>query len=272
MKANGRVLGLILAGSGALLWAIPFVWMLIASFRPGVPVDIASLTPSGPFSFDNFTDAWASGPFVTWYVNTLLICGGILIVQIATVAAAGYAFARLEFRGKEWLFSAFLAQLLLIPPLLLVPNLTTLSKLGLYDSMLGVMAPYFASAFGVFLMRQTFRTIPRDYEEAAMMDGAGLFTLIFRILLPLARPAMTAFAIVSVTSHWNEFLWPLVVLSSPRHQVLTVGLASFAAGTEAGSSWGTLAAGTLLVAGPLLFLFLIFQRRFVASFIFSGIK
>ncbi|RFB78823.1 carbohydrate ABC transporter permease [Methylovirgula sp. 4M-Z18] len=272
MKADGRFLGLLLAGAGALLWAIPFLWMLIAAFRPGVPIDIASLTPTGPFSFENFTDAWASGPFITWYLNTLIMCGGILVVQIITVSAAGYAFARLEFRGKELLFAAFLAQLLLIPSLLLVPNLTTLSKLGLYDTMPGVMAPYFASAFGVFLMRQTFRTIPRDYEEAAMMDGAGLFTVIFRILLPLAQPAMTAFAIVSVTSHWNEFLWPLVVLTSPRQQVLTVGLASFASGTEAGSSWGTLAAGTLLVAGPLLLLFLIFQRRFVASFVFSGIK
>jgi sn-glycerol 3-phosphate transport system permease protein len=136
----------------------------------------------------------------------------------------------------------------------------------------GVMAPYFASAFGVFLMRQTFRTIPREYEEAALVDGAGALTIIVRVLLPLARPGLAAFAIVSITAHWNEFLWPLMATSSPRNQVLTVGLASFTSGAEAGSEWGVIAAGTFLVVAPLLLMFVVFQRRFVSSFVFSGIK
>jgi sn-glycerol 3-phosphate transport system permease protein len=124
----------------------------------------------------------------------------------------------------------------------------------------------------VFLLRQTFRGIPREYEEAAVLDGANWFQIITRVLLPMARPGLAAFAIVSVTSHWNEFLWPLMVVSSPRHQVLTVGLASFASGSEAGGDWGVLAAGTLLVAGPLLIGFLLFQRAFTQSFISSGLK
>src|SRR5208283_4093407 len=132
-----------------------------------------------------------------------------------------------------------------------------------------IMAPYFASAFGTFLMRQTFRTIPRDYEEAAMLEGATVPALIRLVLLPLARPGLAAFAIVSVTAHWNEFLWPLMALSSPRNQVLTVGLASFTSGAEAGSEWGVIAAGTFLVAAPLLLMFVLFQRRFVSSFVFS---
>jgi sn-glycerol 3-phosphate transport system permease protein len=170
------------------------------------------------------------------------------------------------------LFALFLLQLLLVPTLLIVPNLETLVSLHLYDTLLGIMAPYFASAFGTFLMRQTFRTIPRDYEEAAMLEGATVPALIWHVLVPLARPGLAAFAIVSVTAHWNEFLWPLMAVSSPSNQVLTVGLASFASGAEAGSAWGTVAAGTFLVAAPLLLLFLVFQRRFVASFLFSGIK
>lgn len=157
-------------------------------------------------------------------------------------------------------------------PLLIAPNLATLASLNIYDSLVGIMAPYFASAFGVFLMRQTFRTIPRDYEEAAMLEGASIPVLIRHVLVPLARPGLVAFAIVSVSAHWNEFLWPLIATSSPRNQLLTVGLASFASGTEAGSAWGIVAAGTFLVAGPLLLFFLIFQRRFVSSFAFSGIK
>jgi sn-glycerol 3-phosphate transport system permease protein len=272
MRAEGRLLSLLAVSAAALLWAVPFAWMAVASLRPGVPADIASLTPAGPFGFSNFVEAWKSGSFPLWYLNTLIMCGGILLVQLVTISMAGYAFARLRFPGRDLLFSAFLLQLLLIPPLLIVPNLATLVSLHLYDTLLGIMAPYFASAFGVFLMRQTFRAIPRDYEEAAMLDGASIAALIRHVLLPLARPGLVAFAIVSLTAHWNEFLWPLMAVSSPKNQVLTVGLASFASGAEAGSAWGIVAAGTFLVAAPLLVLFLIFQRRFVSSFVLSGIK
>jgi len=265
---------LLLLAAAAALWAIPFAWMVVASLRPGDAgsADIASLTPTGPFGFGNFTNAWASGHFPLWYLNTVLLCGGILAVQCVTISLAGYAFARLRFRYCETLFYLFLMQLMLVPPILIVPNMTTLIALHLYDTLPGVMAPYFASAFGVFLMRQTFRTIPREYEEAALVDGASRLAIIFRVLLPLARPSLVAFAIVSVTAHWNEFLWPLMATSSPSTQVLTVGLASFTAGAEAGSEWGVIAAGTFFVAAPLLLIFIIFQRQFVASFTLSGIK
>jgi len=272
MKAEWRLLGLVAASAGALGWAVPFARMALAALRPGVPADIASLTPAGPFSLRNFYEAWQSGSFPLWYLNTIAVCGGILAVQLVTVSAAGYAFARLDFPGRDVLFALFLLQLLLVPALLIVPNLAILVSLHIYDRLLGIMAPYCASAFGTFLMRQTFRTIPRDYEEAAMLEGATVPALIRHVLLPLARPGLAAFAIVSVTAHWNEFLWPLMAVSSPSSQVLTVGLASFASGAEAGSAWGIVAAGTFLVAGPLLVLFLMFQRRFVASFVFSGIK
>lgn len=267
-----RVLGLILVGAAALLWAVPFLWMAVASVRPGMPTDIAALWPHAPLGLGNYAEAWSSGSFAVWYINTLLVCGGILAVQIVGATMAGYAFARLRFPGREALFAAFLLQLLLVPTLLIAPNLRTIVGLGLYDRLPGIMAPYFASAFGTFLMRQAFRAIPRDYEEAAMLDGAGALSLIRHVLVPLARPSLTAFAIVSVTFHWNEFLWPLMAVSSPGNQVLTVGLASFASGTEAGGEWGVVAAGTVLVAAPLLIAFLAFQRRFAASFVFSGIK
>src|SRR5579863_1054166 len=272
MKARAKLWALAAASAAALIWAVPFAWMAVASLRPGVPPDIASLTPSGPFGLGNFVEAWKSGSFPLWYLNTFLMCAGILAVQLVTISMAGYAFARLDFPGRSFVFSLFLLQLLLIPPLLIVPNLATLVSLHLYDTLPGIMAPYFASAFGVFLMRQTFRTIPRDFEEAAMLDGASIPVLIRHVLVPLARPGLIAFAIVSVTAHWNEFLWPLMAVSSPDRQVLTVGMASFASGAEAGSAWGIVAAGTFLVAAPLLLLFVFFQRHFVASFVFSGIK
>jgi sn-glycerol 3-phosphate transport system permease protein len=260
--------------AAALVWAIPFAWMVVASLRPGSAGagDIASLAPSGPFGLGNFREAWSEGDFPVWYLNTFLMCGGILAVQCVTVSAAGYAFARLSFPGRTALFYLFLLQLMLVPPILIVPNLTTIVQLGLYDRLPGVMAPYFASAFGTFLMRQTFRTIPRDYEDAAMLDGANVPQLIWHVLLPLARPGLAAFAIVSVSYHWNEFLWPLIALSSPANQVLTVGLASFTSGAESATEWGVIAAGTLLVAAPLIAVFVVFQRRIVSSFVFTGIR
>jgi sn-glycerol 3-phosphate transport system permease protein len=274
MRRDARFLVALVLCAAALFWAIPFAWMAVASLRPGQAgaMDLASLLPTGPFGWTNFVDAWAEGHFPLWYLNTVLLCGGILAVQCVTISLAGYAFARLRFRGRDLLFHAFLLQLMLVPPILIVPNMATLVTLHLYDTLPGVMAPYFASAFGVFLMRQTFRTIPREYEEAALVDGAGPLTIIVRVLLPLARPGLVAFAIVSITAHWNEFLWPLMAISSPRNQVLTVGLASFTSGAEAGSEWGVIAAGTFLVAAPLLVLFVLFQRRFVESFTYSGIK
>jgi sn-glycerol 3-phosphate transport system permease protein len=134
------------------------------------------------------------------------------------------------------------------------------------------MAPYCASAFGVFLMRQTFRSIPRELEEAARIDGARLPQLLWHVLLPLAKPGLVAFSIISVTAHWNEFLWPLMVTNAPDRRTLTVGLASFTQGAEGAQEWGLIAAGTLLVTAPLAVAFVAFQRQFVGSFMFSGIK
>ncbi|GHD64045.1 ABC transporter permease [Thalassobaculum fulvum] len=257
-----------------LVWSTPLLWMAIAAFRPQNfgGLDMASLWPDFVPTLDNFAEALDSADFPLLYLNTVLVCLGTLAVQLTTVTLAGYAFARLRFRAKELVFYGFLLQLMLVPPILIVPNLVTITRLGLYDSLLGVMAPYFASAFGVFLMRQTFRTIPKDFEEAAIVDGATWWQLVWRVLVPLARPGMVAFGIVSVVSHWNEFLWPLMVVSTPDNQTLTIGLASFTMGAESASQWGVIAAGTFLVAAPLLAAFALFQRQFVNSFLFSGVK
>jgi sn-glycerol 3-phosphate transport system permease protein len=258
----------------ALVWVTPFLWMLVAAFRPERfgGAGMASLVPDYAPTLANFAEAWESADFALYYLNTIVICAGILIVQLVTVSLAGYAFARLHFPGRTVLFYLFLVQLMLPPIVLLVPNLRTIAQLGLYDTLPGVMAPYFASAFGTFLMRQSFRTIPRDLEDAALVDGARWWELIAHVYAPLAKPAIIAFAIVSVTAHWNEFLWPLMVINSPDNRPLTVGLAMFTLGAEGAQAWGVSAAGTLLVVAPLLLGFALFQRRFVNSFMASGLK
>lgn len=264
----------VLLGAVALVWSAPFLWMVIASVRPDSfgGLNMASLVPDFVPTFQHFAYAWEDGNFPLWYLNSFILVTGTLAVQLVTVSMAGYAFARLEFPGKDTLFYVFLLQLMLVPPVLIVPNLSTLVKLGLYDSLVGVMAPYWGSAFGTFLMRQVFRTIPRDFEDAAIIDGCNWWQLLVHVLIPLAKPGLIAFSVVSVVFHWNEYLWPLMVINDPDKQVLTVGLVSFALGAEGASDWGLIAAGTLLVTAPLFIAFVLFQRQFVNSFMFSGVK
>ncbi|HMN70512.1 MAG TPA: carbohydrate ABC transporter permease [Rhodoblastus sp.] len=269
----GLQVGLGLAAICALLWAIPFLWVLVAAFRPDrAGGEMASLLPNFVPTAANFLEAWDQADFLRYGLNSTLICGGILVVQLVTMSLAGFAFARLEFPGREIVFNLVLVQMMIAPVILIVPNLKTVAALGLYDTLGGVMAPYLATAFGTFLMRQTFRTVPREFEEAALIDGASKLDLIRFVYLPLAKPAVVAFAIVSVTAHWNEFLWPLMVINSPSRRPLTVGLAMFTQGAEGAQAWGIVAAGTLIVIAPLVIVFLIFQRRFVESFMASGLK
>ncbi|AWB20727.1 carbohydrate ABC transporter permease [Methylobacterium currus] len=270
-EVTPRIARMVVAGL-ALVWAVPFWWMLVAAFRPAGSAADASLLPSPTPTLANFAEAWASADFPLYFLNSAVICAGILAVQLVTASLAGYVFARLEFPGRGVLFGLFLVQLMLVPVVLLVPNLKTIAALGLYDTLPGVMAPYCATAFGTFLMRQSFREVPRELEDAAMIDGAGWWARIRLIYLPLTKPALVAFSIVSVTSHWNEFLWPLMVINSPDRRPLTLGLASFTLSAEGMQAWGLIAAGTFLVSLPLLAAFLIFQRRFVNSFLASGIK
>ncbi len=277
MNAQARTAlppGHLLVAALALVWFTPFLWMLVAAFRPERfgGAGMAALIPDYVPTLANFAEAWEMADFALYYVNTIVICAGILGVQLVTISLAGYAFARLKFPGRTLLFYLFLVQLMLPPIVLLVPNLRTVAQLGLYDTLGGVMAPYFASAFGTFLMRQSFRSIPRELEDAALADGARWWQLIAHVYIPLAKPSMIAFSIVSVTAHWNEFLWPLMVINSPDKRPLTVGLAMFTLGAEGAQAWGVSAAGTLLVVAPLLIGFVLFQRRFVNSFMASGLK
>ena len=257
----------------AALWSVPLLWMLVASVRPEqTGASMASLWPDFIPTAANFIEAWQEADFLTYGLNSTIICAGILIVQMITMSLAGFAFARFQFPGRDTLFHLVLVQLMVVPVVLIVPNLKIVARMGLYDTLGGVMAPYLATAFGTFLMRQTFRDVPREFEEAALIDGATRLQLLRHVYLPLAQPALVAFAIVSVTAHWNEFLWPLMVITSPSHRPLTVGLAMFTQGAEGAQAWGVVAAGTLIVIAPLLILFFLFQRRFVESFMATGLK
>ncbi len=275
LRRKGRPISLVtfFCACLAVLWLSPFLWMVAASLRPdSFGPDIGSIVPKFPLSATYFQDAWYSADWLTLYCNTLLFTIGNLAVQLIIIVLAGYAFAFGQFKGRDLLFQLFLMQLMLVPVVLMVPNMLTLKTFGLLDSLVGVMAPYFASAFGVFLVRQALRGIPKEMEEAALVEGASFFQVLRYVIIPAIWPTLLAFSIISVTAHWNEYLWPLMVLNNPDLQVLTIGLVSFAMGAEAGSEWGLIAAGTLMVCLPLMVAFLMFQKQFINSFGFTEYK
>lgn len=255
------------------LWVAPFIWMLSSAFSASsFGNNMASIIPQWPLTLDNFREAWDSADWLTLYSNTLMFSLGTLFIQLITITTAGYVFACYEFKGKQIIFLMFLTQLMIMPIMMMVPNMLTLKSLGLANTLTGVMMPYFTSAFGVFLMRQAFLGIPKELEEAALMEGCRWWQVLLHIMLPMTWPSMLAFATVSVTYHWNEYLWPLMMLNDPDKQVLTVGLVSFAMGAESGGQWGIISAGTLMVCLPLIIAFVFFQKQFLRSFGFSGIK
>jgi sn-glycerol 3-phosphate transport system permease protein len=174
-------------------------------------------------------------------------------------------------KGRGVAFALVLVQLMIMPDILLVENYTTLAKLGLVDTLLAIGLPYFASAFGIFLLRQTFKTVPRELEEAARMEGANALQVLWKVYVPLARPVYLAYGLVSVSYHWNNFLWPLIITSSVTSRPVTVGLQVFSSGDQ-GIDWSVITAATLMTSGPLLVAFLLFQRQFVQSFMRAGIR
>ncbi len=260
-------------GIVAIGWAVPMLWALAVSFHPpDEPVSASNLWFGTHPTIVNYSQAFQIAPFAQYYVNTLIIVFGILIVQLITISLAGYALARFQFPGKDLLFFLILLQLMVPSSALIVPNYSTIRQLHLFDTLLAVMLPFFGSAFGTFLMRQTFKTIPRDLDDAATMDGANWLQILWHVYIPPARPALIAFALASISFHWNDFLWPLVVTNSTNSRPLTVGLAVFTQLGEIGAQWPLVTAGTVIVVGPLLLLFLIFQRQFIESFLYSGLK
>ena len=222
--------------------------------------------------FSNFKDAMEVAPFGRYYINTIILVIGIFAVQMVTISLAAYAFARLKFPGRDFLFMFFLLQLMIPPQSIVVPNYITIASLGLLDTKLAIGVVYFASAYGTFLMRQAFRAIPRDMEDAAKIDGCGGLKSIYYVFLPLIKPSLIAFGLVSIIYHWNEFFWPLIVTDTVRARTLTVGLAMLTQATESTPEWTLTMAAAIIVVFPLLAGFMIFQRKFIQSFMQSGIK
>lgn len=252
-----------------IIWVLPLLYAFWAAFHPPEYATQFSLT--APLTLENFVSAWDQAPFYRYMLNTIVITTLILVSQLFVCTLAGYALARENFFGRGFALALVLTQLMVMPEVLIVENYKTLSDLGQIDTYLGVGLPYLASAFGIFLLRQTFKTVPQELEDAARVEGLSGLSLIWKVFVPLAFPTYLAFSLVSISYHWNNFLWPLVVTNTVASRPLTVGMAIFGA-PESGVDWSVISAGTLIAIGPLLALFLVFQRQFIQSFMHAGIK
>lgn len=257
----------------AVFFLLPLFFTVLVSLRPETePVTNGNIFVGSEVTFENYERALIIAPWGLHYLNSVIFVGGTLLVQLFTVTCAAYAFARMRFFGRNTLLMVVLLQLMIPSGVLLVQNFRMINILGLFDTRIALMLPYWGSAFGVLLLRQTFRDVPIELEEAARIDGANLLQVIRHVYVTNAIPAYVAFALVSVSAHWNEFLWPFIITRSQEIRPLTVGLNKLIKTTDQGAFYGQLMAGTLIVIAPLVILFLLFQRQFVESFARSGIR
>ncbi|AOG04516.1 carbohydrate ABC transporter permease [Bosea sp. RAC05] len=253
----------------ALLWVLPLAYAVWAAIHPAEYTTRFVLT--APLTLDNFTRAWAAAPFARYFLNTFILVTMILAFQLVLGTLAAYALARQDFWGRDIAFALILAQLMIMPDALIVENYRTLARLDLIDTIPAIALPYIASAFGIFLLRQTFKTVPKELDDAARVEGASPLQVLMKVYVPLAKPTYIAYGLVSVSYHWNNFLWPLLVTNSVESRPLTVGLQVFSS-SDQGIDWAVICAATLMTSAPLLIGFLLFQRQFVQSFMRAGIK
>ncbi|TCU32825.1 carbohydrate ABC transporter permease [Rhizobium azibense] len=258
--------------TGALM-LVPFAWMVSLSIKPPGEIfkENFSFLPEQWYLFENYTRALTAVPLPRYMMNGVIVCAAILVLQILVCAPCAYALAKLRFPGRNLLFGLVLVGLLLPHQVLSLPLFIIGYKLGILNTYAALVFPYVVSPFGIFLFRQFFKTIPHDVVHAARLDGLSELAIVWRIMVPMALPAVMAFGIFSVVSHWNELFWPLVAVRSEHLMPPPLGIMAFR-NEESGNDYGPLMAASTLVIAPLVIAFLCAQRWFVQGLTTGAIK
>lgn len=251
-------------GAAAFIWLVPLLWMLSLSLssNEALQTTTTSLVPIEP-TLGNFGDVFALGLTPRWLLNSMIVTGIVTVATLALSAAAGYAFARLHFRGKWWLFPFILAGLMVPKEAMFIPQFLMFSEIDAHNTYSALTLPRIAAPLGVFIMTQFFRALPREIEEAAEVDGASRWTIFTRVMLPMSVPALTALGIFTFVLTWNDYLWPLVSATQPDMFTITTGLASLQGNFAQATELGSLMARGVVAAAPLLVLYVIFQRHLI---------
>ncbi len=274
---RGDWLTYVILSIGAIVVVFPFLWMIITSLKTlqeasGYPTGTEiwkTLIPS--WQFGNYVEAWNSAPFARYFLNTILVASAVTLGVLITSVLAGYAFATIDFPGKNVIFILILATMMIPYEAGYIPNFVIVKNLNWYNQYPALIVPWTASAFNIFLLRQFFASLPSDLWESAQLDGAGRLRYLWRIAMPLARPALITAGLFSFVGSWNALLWPLIVIQNPDMQVVQVGLSNFVS-ADRPTDWHLLMAASAFTALPIVAIYIMAQRYFVEGIARSGIR
>ena len=298
MDSNGKLGRLLTRGSihamlivASLSLVMPFFWMVSTSLRSTMEItkDPYRFTPEVLSSgygapgtpsageernatriFANYAEAWQSAPFGRYFFNTIFVALSCVVGVVVTSALAAYAFARMRFKGRDAIFMLFLSMMMVPEPVYLVPSFIIIARLGWLDTYYALIVPWTVKVFSIFLLRQHFKTIPQDLFDAATIDGASRFSILWTIVMPLSKAILVTIVLFTIIGSWNSFLWPLVMTHSPEMRPIQIGLAAFS--QEEGTEYGLMMAATTLSVVPLLIMYFFAQRQIIASLASSGLK
>ncbi|HTR20310.1 MAG TPA: carbohydrate ABC transporter permease [Gemmatimonadales bacterium] len=267
----GRGFATLVVGLLALTMLLPFLYMVSTSLMDEFEVlrYPPALLPSHPLTA-NYPRALTALPFARFFLNSAILAGVVVVAQVTTSALAAYAFARLHFPGRDRVFLGFVSVLMVPAIVLLIPRFLIVNALGWVDSYAGLISTELVSVWGIFLLRQFFKTMPRELEDAARLDGASEWQIFWRVALPLSRPALATLAVFAFVDQWKSFLWPLIVTRSVHMQVVEVGIASFHGLYY--TNWPYQMAAAVTAVVPLVILFFVAQRYFIRGIQLTGLK
>lgn len=254
---------------GAIVMVLPFVWMVLTSLKPDSEL-LSSYWIPHHFAWGNYWRAWTAAPFNVYYRNSIIVTVCATTGQVLTSAMAGYAFSKVKFIGRQFIFFSILGALMIPLQAVIIPVYLILVGFHMTNTLVGLIVPMIPSAFGVFLFKQFFDDIPGELEEAAFLDGAGRYRILFQIFIPLSKPVISAFGILSFLFNWNNFFYPLIVVTNTQEQTLPLGLSVFSTGYT--TDYNLLMAAATLTIIPVLILFLFVQKYFIQGVSMSGIK
>ena len=257
--------------AGAVFILLPFVWMILTSVKPSK--EVLKMPPvwiPSKIQWQNYVKAFKAVPFFTYLKNSILVTVMITSCELITTILAAYAFAQLEFRGKNLLFLLLVATMMVPGEILTIPNFVTLARLGWINTYKAMVAPWATSVFSIFLLRQQFASIPQSYYKAARMDGCSDLRYLFTVMVPMSRPTVVSIALLKIINSWNSYLWPLISTNSREMRTLPVGLAYFS--TEAGTDYNTLMAFSLMIIAPTIIVYLLTQKYIVQGISKTGLK
>jgi ABC-type glycerol-3-phosphate transport system permease component len=270
----GKALSVVLLILISVVVLIPFAWMISTSLKPdlkAVYVFPPQWIPHPP-AWDNYIKAWNSAPFDRYLINSLIVSISGVLLQVTNGCLCAYVFARIKFPGRNLIFLLFMAVLMIPGQVTVIPNYVVLSQLGWINKYQALIIPTAATAFGTFLIRQAFLSVPDDLVDAAVIDGAGHLTILRHVMIPLSIPMIITFALLVFNWRWNDYFWVLIMTSSDTMRTLPVGLVAMRAGSEGGSQWHILMAATVIVIAPIMILFSFAQRYFIEGVSRTGLK